>query len=273
MKTIALKVIMLCSMFLFFFTSCETNETNDTEVNYSEVDNSRAAKADNVIEGTLNIMEQAYEENEGLAKQNSSSLFPACTIITIVIIGDGGTITIDFGESCTLNNGSIASGKIILNYGAFVGGTRTIDYTFENYFYNNNGVEGGGEILREIANQNGNPQSTVNETIVVSFPNTEITATRVGLRIVEWVEGVGSGTWQDNVFFITGNWDTTFTNGFQRSGNVTEKLVRRLTCTYLESGAITFEQEGFIGVLDFGDGTCDNEAIFTVNGNEFIIYL
>ncbi len=273
MKTIAPKVIMLCSMFLIIFTSCEDNEASDTETNFSKLDNTRAATADNTIEGTLNIMEQAFEENEGLSRSNSSSLFPDCTTITIVLNGDTGIITIDFGDSCLLNNGSVVSGKIILEYGAFIGGTRTINYTFENYYYNNNGVEGGGEIFREIANQNGNPQSTVNETIVVSFPNTEITATRVGLRVAEWVEGVGSGTWQDNVYYITGNWNTTFTNGFHRSGNVTEKLVRKLSCTYIVSGKIALEQEGFTGVLDFGEGICDNEAILTINGQEILIYL
>ncbi len=273
MKTIAPKVIMLCVMLLFIFTSCEKNETNDTETNFSQIENSRAAVADNVIEGTLNIMEQAFEENEGLSRSNSLSLFPDCTTITIIINGDGGTIIIDFGESCQLNNGSIVSGMIILEYSPLIGGTRTINYIFDNYFYNNNGVEGGGEIFREIANQNGNPQSTVNETIVVSFPNTDITATRVGLRVAEWVEGVGSGTWQDNVYQITGNWNTTFTNGFQRVGTITEKLVRKLSCLYFVSGIIVIEQEGFTGVLDFGDGTCDNEAILTINGQEILIIL
>lgn len=270
MKTIAIKVIMLCSVFLLFFTSCET-EIDDTQNNFSEVDNTRAAKADNVIEGTLNIMEQAYEENAGLARGNSLSFFPECTTMTIQVNGDEGIITVDFGESCQLNNGSIASGKIILEYGAFIGGTRTINYTFENFFYNENGVTGGGEIFREIANENGNPQSTVNETILVSFPNTTITATRVGYRVAEWVEGVGSGTWFDNVFYITGNWDTTFTNGFQRSGNVIEKLVRRLSCAYIESGIVEFEQDGLIAILNFGDGTCDNLAILSFNGQDYII--
>ncbi len=273
MKSIAPKVIMLCCLFLILFTSCEDNETSNTETNYSEVDNTRAAKADNAIEGTLNIMEQAFEENEGLARSNSSSLFPECTLITIVLNGNTGVISIDFGDFCELNNGSIVSGKIVLEYGAFIGGTRTINYTFENYYYNYNGVEGGGEIFREIANQNGNPQSTVNETIVVSFPNTDVTATRVGLRVAEWVEGVGSGTWQDNVYHITGNWDTTFTNGFHRAGEVTEKLVRKLSCAYITSGVVELVQENFTGVLDFGDGTCDNEAIIAINGQEYLIFL
>ena len=58
-------------------------------------------------------------------------------------------ITVDFGDSCKLNNGSVVSGKIVLTYAAFIAGTRTINYTFENYFYNSNGVTGGGEIFRE----------------------------------------------------------------------------------------------------------------------------
>jgi hypothetical protein len=167
----------------------------------------------------------------------------------------------------------VVSGKIILEYEPIIGGTRTITYSFENYFYNNNGVTGGGEIFRQIANQNGNPQSTVNETINVSFPNTTVTATRNGLRIAEWVEGVGSGTWQDNVYHITGNWDTTFTNGFQRSGEVTEKLVRKLSCLYLVSGTLEIEQQSITGVLDFGDGSCDNLATFTVNGQVYEIIM
>ena len=272
MKTIAHKVIMCC-LCLLFVTSCNDENGNNDLQNFSEAENSRAASADNTIEGTLNIMEQAFEENAGLARANNSSLFSDCTTITITTNGDEGTIVVDFGEFCELNNGSIASGKIILEYGAVIEGTRIIDYSFDNYFYNNNGVEGGGEIYRQIANENGNPQSTVNETIVVSFPNTDVTATRIGLRIAEWVEGVGSGNWQDNVFHVTGNWNTTFTNGFQREGLVTEKLVRKLSCPYLISGKIEIQQEGYTGILDYGNGVCDNKALFIVNEYEFIIYL
>lgn len=272
MKTIAQKVI-LCALCLIFITSCDTKNTDSDFQNISEADSTRAANADNTIEGTFNIMEQVYEENEGLARANNSSLFSDCTTITITSNGNGGTIIVDFGESCELNNGNIVSGKIVLDYGTFFGGTRTINYSFENYFFNDNGVEGGGEIFRQIANENGNPQSTVNETIVVSFPNTDVTATRVGLRIAEWVEGVGSGNWQDNVFHVTGNWDTSFTNGFQREGLVTEKLVRKLSCAYLVSGKVEIQQQGYTGLLDFGDGICDNLALFTVNEYEFLIYL
>lgn len=254
------------------FIGCDKNDDETDPVNFSAEDANRAAQVDNTVEGTLSIMENGYVEGEE-GRSQSISFFPACTEITILPNGNGGTIILDFGNSCQLNNGAIVSGIINLEYGAFVGGTRTITYTFENYFYNSNGVTGGGEILREISNQNGNPSSTVNETITVSFPNSTVTATRNGLRIAEWVEGVGSGTWLDNVYHVSGNWDTTLTNGFERKGEVTETLVRKLSCVYLVSGVIEIQQEGLTGAIDFGDGNCDNLATLIFNGEEYPIIL
>ena len=241
-------------------------------INYSAEDTARAAKADNVVEGTLNIMENGYVEVEE-GRSSNVSFFPNCVEITIMPNGDGGSIILDFGDGCQLNNGANVTGIINLDYGAFVGGTRTINYTFEDFTYNSNGVTGGGEIVRQVANQNGNPQSTVNESITVSFPGTEVTATRDGLRIAEWVEGVGTGTWMDNVYHVTGNWNTVFTNGFTRSGEVTETLVRKLSCLYLVEGVLEIQQEEITGAIDWGDGSCDNMATLIINGQEFPILL
>ncbi len=273
MKTIAKRLTMLCALCLLFLTSCETENTETQEINFSEADATRATEADNVIEGTLNILEQAFQENIGISRNPSSSLFPECATITIIVNGDAGSIIIDFGNSCQLNNGSVVSGKIEMDFTALIGGIRTINYEFVNFYYNNNGVAGGGTDVRQIANNNGNPQSTINETITVSFPDTTVTATRVGNRVAEWVEGVGSGTWEDNVYHITGNWNTTFTNGFEREGLITEKLVCKMSCSYVVSGLLEVSQEGVTGVLDFGDGTCDNVVVLTVEGQEIIIYL
>ena len=267
-------ITLLCVSTTLFFTSCQDDNQDIEEVNFSTEDSTRSAIADDIAEGTLNIMENGYEENEGEPSPFTRvSLFPSCTTVTITTNGNGGTIILDFGDSCELNNGAIVSGKISMVYGAIVSGTRTINYTFDNYTYNGNGVAGGGEIFREIANVNGNPQSTVNELITVSFPNLTITATREGERVVEWVEGVGSGTWTDNVYQVTGNWDTTFTNGFSRRGVVTEVLVRKLACMYLVSGKLMVEQDGLSGEIDWGNGSCDNLATFTFNGTVYPIIL
>jgi len=275
MKGIPKRIALLFSAtIILFLMSCETDKEETVDVNFSAENTTRAAQTDNVAEGTLNIMENAYVENEEFPNPGRNiSMFPSCTIITIITNGNGGTIILDFGDSCQLNNGAIVSGKINLVFGAIISGTRTINYTFENYTYNGNGVSGGGEIFRQIANSNGNPQSTVNESIIISFPNTNFTAARDGFRVVEWVEGVGSGTWSDNVYEISGNWVTNFSNGFYRTGEVTQVLVRKLSCPYLVSGKLLIEQENLVGEFNWGNGECDNLATLTINGREYQIIL
>lgn len=263
--------VVLFLMGSFVFTSCEKDENNpNEEVNFSSENSVRASKMDNIAEGTFNIMEQAFAENEAEGRGTTVlSLFPSCTEITVGLDGNVVTILLDFGDSCTLNNGNVVSGSILLEYGPLVGGVYTINYTFQDFVFNDNSVSGGGEILYEIANQNGNPQSTINESIQVSFPNNTVTGTRNGVRISEWVEGVGTGTWVDNVYHITGNWQTVFSNGFDRNGEVTEVLVRKLACHYLVSGVLEVSQDGVTAAIDFGDGQCDNQAIFIYNGEEY----
>lgn len=270
-KSIGLLVVALTVTFL---TSCQKDEISneDTIAQFSLADNSRAAQADNAVDASLTIIDNGYQEGEE-GRSQLSSLFTDCTTITIEPNGNGGVITLDFGDGCTLNNGAVVSGKIVLEYGAIIGGTRTINYTFVDYTYNQNSVMGGGEVFREIANEDGNPQSTVNEAITVSFPNTDITATRTGTRISEWVEGVGSGVWLDNVYHVTGNWDTVLTNGFTRSGNVTQALVAKVSCPYLVSGVLDVTQNTLSGAIDWGDGACDNQATITINGEVYDIIL
>ena len=277
MKSIVTKnAILFCATISMFFVGCVTDEEVVESENYNTENSTRAAQADNVAEGTFNILESGFVENVGVptpSSRNLVSLFTPCTTITITTNGNGGTIILDFGDSCTLSNGAVVSGKIIIEYGPIISGTRTINYTFENYVHNGNAVSGGGEILREISNVNGNPQSTVNELITVSFPSSDVVATRDGLRIVEWVDGFGSGTWVDNVYEVSGNWDTTFSTGLGRSGVVTQVLVRRLSCLFVESGKLEIEQQGNVAEIDWGNGTCDNMATLTYNGVSYPIIL
>lgn len=260
--------------FLFILISC----TDDSEqeipnaLAFNADDNIRAAQVDNTVEGTFSIIDNAFVESLDGRSQNVT-LFPECAVITIIPDGEEGVIIVNFGEGCTLNNGANVTGMITLNYGGIISGTRTITYAFENFTYNTHQVSGGGVVLRELANTMGHPQSTVDAAIVVAFTGTNITATRTGTRVAEWVEGVGSGTWLDNVYYITGNWDTQFSNGFTRSGVVTQKLVRELSCAYITSGVLNITQNNIPAIISWGEGTCDNLATIEVAGQIFEILL
>ena len=54
---------------------------------------------------------------------------------------------------------------------------------------------------------------------------------------------------------------------------MTEVLVRRLSCLFVESGKIVIEQQGETAEIDWGNGTCDNVAILTYNGIDYTIFL
>ncbi|MFC7357724.1 hypothetical protein ACFQO1_08500 [Jejudonia soesokkakensis] len=271
MKIPFLKLFAIC-LLAVLFANCDA-ESIQEEFNFSAEDSARAAQTDNVADGALSIIENAYTENEEPRGVAVTTLFPDCTTITIQPNGNGGSILLDFGTGCELNNGAFVTGSIQILYGPLDGGTRTLTYEYTNFTYNSNGISGGGTVVRVVDNGNGNPQSTVTEDITVSFPNTEITATRNATRISEWVEGVGSGNWQDNVYHITGNWETIFTNGFSRTGTVTDKLVRKLQCRYLVSGLLEISQQNITGVIDWGDGSCDNRATLEINGRIYDIVL
>jgi len=259
---------------LFLFTSCsEEDSTTETETSadFTVEQSKQAAETDAVETGALDIVEIAYLEQEEEAGR-SSSLFSDCVTITVSTENGVTFVDLDFGLSCELNNGNVVSGIIHLAYGYPQNGTRTINYHFENFTFNQKGVEGGGTIFRELSNASGNPQSTFHKNLVITHPN-GIVATINGNRVREWIEGVGSGNWQDNAFLVTGNWSTDFSNGHSRSAIVTEALRREATCPFFVSGIVEVTRNVTTGVLDFGDGTCDNEAILTVNGEEIIIIL
>lgn len=271
-----IRILWILILPVFLLTSCSDDDGNEPveQVQFSAENTALSARADNIMEGSQNIVVSAYVRLEEPDRAQNNTIFPDCASFTFTGGGDGeGTITVTFENDCQLFNGARVSGTINMEYGPLVAGTRTITYTYENFTYNDNGVEGGGTITRVLENQSGLPQSTINENITISFEGTSVTGERSGLRISVWIEGIGSGTWTDNAYLINGNWTTELSNGFSRTGVVTTPLRRELSCLYLVSGIIEVTQEGLSGTLDYGDGTCDQVAVVTFLGQEFTVIL
>ncbi len=275
-KSLLYSGILSVALFSFVLTSCSKDEsiateTNDTSDLVLAEESKQASEADVTSDGIFNMLEIAYteiEENEG----RNVSLFPDC--VTIIISSENGItfVTLDFGFGCELQNGAIVSGKVHITYGPIQSGTRTINYTLDNFVWNNKGVEGGGTIFREHNNAAGNPQSTIHLNLRISFPN-GLVIEMDGTRVREWIEGVGSGSWMDNVFSVTGNRTVVSNTGFTHYAIVTEALRREATCQFFVSGIVELTRNGTIGILNFGDGICDNIAILTINGVDHVIIL
>jgi len=271
-RKLNLSILMLALVGLLM-TSCQDEDTIIDVPTSQEVDlksTETEAELDKISDESSAIIEEAYlmEEFPETKSNASDRYLPDCVTITIVLVQNMKTVTIDFGEGCELRNGNIVSGKIILEYEKDPeAATKMISFEFDGFTFNDKKVEGSGSILRERSNENENPQSTKTGDVTVTWPDGTF-ANRNGTKIREWIEGHGTGAWGDNVFLITGNWMFTKKNGTVLSANITEALRKELACKFIVSGTIELSRNENNAVLNYGDGDCDDLATVSINGGE-----
>jgi hypothetical protein len=267
------QMFMVATGLALILTGCSDNEPVVSGVQELEQDSTEiamSAEIDVASETMDDIAIDAYEAQEAsenttgrVANGQESYSLPDCVTITVVAEQNSREITIDFGtEGCEVR-GHILKGKILLSY------TRDpeareilITKTFEDFYFNDKNIIGGKTILKQLSNENGNPQFTRTVDFTVVWPN-GAEASRSGTKIREWIEGHGSGIWSDNVFEVTGNWTSTFRNGNSHSYEVVIPLRREVICRFFVSGSVDVERTNFSGVFDYGEGDCDNQATFT----------
>lgn len=170
---------------------------------------------------------------------------------------------VNYGAGCT-NNGVFRSGALKVTLSGFVtttGSTMTIER--ENYFVNLRKVEGIVTYL--------------NQTTVASMPTWRRTVTNgkitrangaiflhSGFRIVKLVAGAGTPALVDNVYHILeGTHTLQRPNGNTLTATVNETLVKPYTCDHITQGKLQMQGTLLNGVLNYGNGTCDNQAVYT----------
>ncbi len=194
------------------------------------------------------------------------------------------TVTLDFGTGCEIQ-GRTRSGKIITVYtGRLAEPGASATTTFENYAVDSFTVAGNHKITNTTTGSNNMRQFTV------EVKDARISHLRHRASVAEWnairvhtqVEGNGTITPADDVFRTTGR-----SNGAVKhvlasiawTSEITEPLIKRFSCRWLSKGIIKTTRTGlaadskWVGVLDFGNGACDNAATLTINGNSRQIVL
>ena len=282
MKTI--KIILGLSIGLLFF-NCNKDETSST-ITSEEI--TMNTKIDIANDDVAKIVEDQLMPNDGIAGKSSqieSQFLPDCATVTRVpdygtTITPGTLITktIDFGTTgCELPNGNILKGIIVISFTFQPNATsHTITYTFNNFFHNAIEFDGTKTFTRVMASSNANPEVhpivTMNMDLTATFPNGAIVA-REGTRVREIIEGYETNIWLDNIYQVTGSWVTTFPSGIEQNSSITSPIRIRMNCPNIVRGIITITRNENIATLDYGNGECDNLAIFTLNGSATTITL
>lgn len=243
-----------------FFTACKKNDTTkDTTEDTSYA--SDQALAERTFDDAQDIADKAYDTPSGSGAFKTSS----CATVS----HSGTTITVDFGPSnCLCTDGRERRGKIIINYtGAYPDSGSVHTITFDNYYVNDNKVEGTKTVTNMGTNSSGQPyfNIAVDGTVIRT---SGVSIHTVASRVRTWVAGYTTlGDRSDDVYNITGTGTVTRPAGTMTTSITgAAPLVVALSCNWIEAGTITYTlPSGLTRTLNYGDTpACDNMADLTL---------
>jgi len=277
MKT---KFLLFVILFSFtFFIGCTNDDSKDTSPTSSTIKTEDIAinsEIDTSIDDISVIAEDQYSLQQNTTAKidgTERNFLPSCATITVVLTNETYTKTIDFGtEGCTLPNGNIVKGKIIISFSKnFTTPSITISYTLIGFYHNGKLIEGNKTITHELKSTDllatPHPVATHSVDVKITFPDGTVYS-RIGTRVREMVEGFQTFNWEDNVFLVSGNNTTTFPNGDKYAFTITTPLRIAMSCrmSFPVSGIIEIEKNDEKATLDYGNDDCDKLATITING-------
>ena len=276
---------IITSLFLLGMILVSCNNENDSITDdSSSAELSEAfetTEIDDVSENVNDIVENAYFElssnnlskSEDSKTHNNNRFLSECVTITKVITSENIAVTLDYGDACTTKKEDVLSGKIqMLISPNLEDKSVVIDYSFDNFYFNDKKIEGSVNKIRTRSNENENPQAVINRDIKIIWQDASFSLIK-GERKREWVEGADNMLWADNVFSITGSWTITKRDGNIRTSTIVEPLIRNMACKFLISGIVEIEKTDKKKILDYGDGECNDLASLTVDGTTYEINL
>lgn len=275
------RIVKIVSLFMgaILLLSCQDdNESGDTgEFNTAAV---ITQMEKNELEAAVNEINSAVGNNFGVDTSTSKTVSTektfGCMDITSEEDEEGNIgVIIDYGEACELRNGDVVSGRILISYTAedsedndFV-----IDYTLENYVYNDIVVTGSAQAIYDFENEEGNLVYAYESDFMFIWPD-GLEAADNSSYSTETVFESDEETFFNFYNLTTGSGETTFSNEDSYTFQITEPLRSEPRCRYYVSGVVVSTQNSETVTLDYGDGECDDSAIETDgNGNTTVIDL
>ena len=181
------------------------------------------------------------------------------------------TITMDYGDSTVLNNGTVLSGVIEITISAPRSSQdyeRTVVY--QSFGVDSIVVDGFASIIVDKVDTMFR-QYTSELTFTLADGST---IDRTSERVWQWIEGMDTPEDQsDDVIIITGSAEIVMTiDGVTETykKEITTPLKRLGDCRYIVEGVVEISLNGtVISTIDYGDRTCDEVAIVTdADGNQ-----
>lgn len=258
-------------------TSCSKDESNEQEDSTaSEVIDESFVES--VYEEVQDMADQAYQiELDGLKSTTDDFIrFGDCVTITLDTSVMPRVLTIDFGEeNCLCRDGKYRRGQIISTFNGRYRQTGTvITHGFNNFYVNNNHVEGSKVIENMGLNDDGYMWFTIQVNGQVTMDDDGTILSWESNRTRTWIVGSDTPRWYDDIYLIGGTSSFSNSNGRGREMEIITPLRRELSCNHFVSGTIQINPVNRPQmILDYGQGVCDNMATITIGDRIIIIRL
>ncbi|OQP64855.1 hypothetical protein A3860_19060 [Niastella vici] len=179
-------------------------------------------------------------------------------------------ITIDFGSGCIGKDGRTRKGRIIVLYTGHLGTSgNSATASFDGFYLDNIKVEGTYKLT--------NTGTTGQKSYTIQIINAKLSNSNGDYiqwsseKTITQIEGGATPLLAlDDVYNITGGASGAVSAGnkyFQWSTVITAALRKKFGCRWITLGTLSLKKgNDAVAVLDYGPGTCDNKASFTVNG-------
>ena len=172
-------------------------------------------------------------------------------------------VTLSYDSACTSRlHHAVKNGTIIITITGLpsVEGSQRI-VTFDNFSINGYQIEG----TKTIIFHGGHQWTCVLENGKITTPEGKV-ITREAEHTRTQVAGMDTEDRWDDVFEITGWAEGHTAEGYDYRKEIIEPLVQAKDCFWITKGIIEVTIGDTVFTIDFGDGTCDDLAIKTING-------
>lgn len=177
------------------------------------------------------------------------------------------SVTVDFGTGCQSADSITRSGSIVYVFSGRLStpGT-TISATFNNYTVNGYKLNGTYTIGNTTTSINSPQLTTTVTNGNIVFPG-DTSYSFSGTKTISIASGNITNL-SSLIFNITGNYKIGSSYGDTLTATVTTPLEKKVSCKFIDQGIISFiytkNTITVNGTLDYGNGTCDNQASVTI---------
>ncbi len=254
--------------------SCKKDKNIDADTSASADD----AFAERIYNNVSNIADEAYSvETNSLKSTDGDRIYLGnCATITLDTLSTPHSLIIDFGEvNCLCNDGRYRRGKIIVSFtGRYRRPGSVMAHNFDEYYVNDNKVDGSKVVTNMGLNENGKMYYDVEVVGVIYKANNGGTLSWNSSLERVWEEGIYTRTLWDDVYLISGTASGIRANGNTWEREILNPLRKELGCRHFVSGTVEIRPENkAVRLLDFGSGECDNIATVIINGVVYTIIL